>query len=56
MVYEIPCNNYDKLYIGKTSEHLQDRINVYKYDKKNKIATTYHCDGTNHTFNYYEHI
>lgn len=34
VVYEIPCKNCNGVYIGQTSQYLEKRMQVYKYDKK----------------------
>lgn len=32
LIYQIPCNNYEGVYIGQTSQYLENRIKSHKYD------------------------
>lgn len=52
VVYKIPCENCDSVYIGQTSQYLENRIKSHKYDKKNSTALSSHEKSKNHTFNY----
>lgn len=52
IVYQIPCKDCDKIYIGQTGQYLKNRINGHKYDKKNKTALTNHEIECQHTFNF----
>lgn len=52
IVYEIPCNDCPGVYIGQTSQYLENRIKSHKYDKKNKTALTNHETTKKHTFNF----
>lgn len=52
VVYEIPCKDCNKVYIGQTSQYLKNRLNSHTYDKKNKTALTNHMMETKHNFNY----
>jgi hypothetical protein len=54
IIYQIPCNNCPGVYIGQTTQYLQNRLNGHKYDKKNKTALTNHITQTSHNFNYEE--
>ena len=52
IVYQIPCNDCNGVYIGQTCQLLKNRLNGHKYDKKNKTALTNHMLEKEHTFNY----
>lgn len=60
VVYRIPCNNCNKIYIGQTKQNLKKRMNNHKNDCRkhnlltnhNKTALTTHCYNENHTFNF----
>jgi hypothetical protein len=52
IIYQIPCNDCDGVYIGQTSQYLENRLKSHKYDKKNKTALTNHEHTKKHTFNY----
>lgn len=52
-VYKIPCHNCDKVYIGQTIQHLNDRINGHKFSN-NITALKKHVTQTKHSFNYEE--
>ncbi|XP_060523582.1 uncharacterized protein LOC132700362 [Cylas formicarius] len=52
VIYEIPCNDCEGVYIGQTSQYLKNRINGHKYDKKNTTALKSHCAETKHSFNF----
>lgn len=52
VIYKIPCDNCDKVYIGQTSQHLEKRIQGHKYDKLNKTALTKHTQTMKHKFNF----
>ena len=51
VIYSIPCNDCDKIYIGQTTQHLSDRINGHKY-AKNPTALTNHRKNEKHDFDY----
>ena len=52
IIYQIPCNNCSGIYIGQTSQYLENRLKSHKYDKKNKTALNNHERTKNHTFNF----
>jgi hypothetical protein len=52
VVYEIPCNSCNGVYIGQTSQYLKARLQSHKYDKKNQTALTKHEKQHKHSFNY----
>lgn len=52
IVYEIPCSGCNGVYIGQTSQYLENRIKSHKYDKKNSTALTAHERKTQHSFNF----
>lgn len=52
IVYKIPCNNCEGVYIGQTSQYLENRIKSHKYDKKNSTALSNHESSKKHSFNY----
>ena len=54
VIYQIPCSNCQKVYIGQTSQHLQNRLNGHKYDKKNVTALGKHESQFSHKFNFKE--
>ena len=51
-IYKIPCTNCDKVYIGQTSQYLQERIKAHKYSKTAATALNKHKIDTGHNFNY----
>lgn len=51
IVYQIPCNNCNKVYIGQTQQHLSDRIKGHKYSN-NLTALKKHSNNNNHSFNF----
>jgi hypothetical protein len=51
-IYKIPCTNCNKVYIGQTSQYLENRINGHKYDKRNKTALTRHELEFKHAFGF----
>jgi hypothetical protein len=52
VIYQIPCNDCSGLYIGQTSQYLENRLKGHKYDKKNTTALTKHELSKKHTFDY----
>lgn len=52
IIYEIPCNDCNGVYIGQTSQYLENRIKSHKYDKKNATALTNHENSEKHKFNF----
>lgn len=54
VVYKIPCSNCDLSYIGQTKQHLFNRLNGHKYDKKEVTALHKHQREEDHTFNFEE--
>lgn len=52
VIYEIPCSNCAQVYIGQTSQWLENRLKGHKYDKKNVTALTNHVSTENHTFDF----
>ncbi|XP_044751504.1 uncharacterized protein LOC123312424 [Coccinella septempunctata] len=59
VVYNIPCSNCDKAYIGQTKQLLKDRIRQHKTDSNNithkeKTALTSHTFKEGHKFNFEE--
>lgn len=52
VVYEIPCNECNSVYIGNTRQNLESRLRGHKYDKTNKTALTKHHETTKHNFNF----
>lgn len=51
IIYQIPCNDCDKVYIGQTSQYLKERINGHKY-QKNNTALKKHANENKHKFNF----
>lgn len=55
VVYRIPCNDCEKIYIGQTKRTLQQRITSHKSDTNRKItncALAEHSINNNHSPNY----
>ena len=52
IVYEIPCGDCDGVYIGQTSQYLENRVKGHKYDKNNATALSKHEENKKHSFNY----
>lgn len=52
IVYKIPCEDCNKVYIGQSLQYLQERIKAHKYAKNASTALTKHKVETDHTFNY----
>lgn len=56
LVYKIPCNDCDGVYIGQTKRYLQKRIYEHTVDIKKppnqQTALTKHAIDNNHTFNF----
>jgi hypothetical protein len=52
IIYQIPCDNCHGIYIGQTSQYLENRIKSHKYDKRNETALTKHEKNQKHKFNY----
>lgn len=52
LIYEIPCSDCERVYIGETSQHLEKRLNGHKFDKNEKTALKLHCSQANHQFNF----
>ena len=51
-VYEIPCIDCNKVYIGQTCQYLQERIKAHKYSKTAATALNKHKIDTGHNFKY----
>ena len=51
IVYQFPCNDCNGIYIGQTSQYLENRIRSHRYDRKNLTALTKHEEQKNHKFN-----
>lgn len=51
VVYRIPCKDCDKLYIGQTTQHLDERLNGHKF-QKNVTALKKHIHNTGHSFDF----
>ncbi|XP_044762030.1 uncharacterized protein LOC123319226 [Coccinella septempunctata] len=51
IVYEIPCNQCNGVYIGQTEQNLNNRIKGHKYSKT-QTALYKHTIENNHTFNF----
>lgn len=45
VIYKIPCNNYERVYIGQTNQFLKNKLISRKYNKKNKTSVTNNCKG-----------
>ncbi|CAG9760623.1 unnamed protein product [Ceutorhynchus assimilis] len=57
IVYSIPCNNCDKIYIGQTKQNLKNRISGHKSDirlEKDSSAISEHSYITGHNINFNE--
>lgn len=61
LIYQINCNNCNKVYIGQTGQIFKKRINQHSYDQKNKhiftdnsTALQIHALNTGHSFNFKE--
>lgn len=54
VIYQIPCsnNNCNKVYIGQTSQHLENRIKTHKYTQNCSTALNKHEKSTKHKFDY----
>lgn len=59
VIYKIPCNNCDRIYVGQTKQLLQKRIYNHKRDcyhynqnKKEKTALAGHHFDTGHVFDF----
>lgn len=57
LVYKIPCQDCDKVYVGQTKQYLKDRVRQHKNDGKhleaeNKTALTQHTHREGHRFNF----
>lgn len=52
IVYEIPCQNCDSIYIGQTKQYLEKRIQEHKSKKDAHTALNDHTKQTGHTFNF----
>lgn len=51
IVYKIPCNDCQGVYIGQTQQHLEERIKAHKY-AKNSTALKKHTNQLSHTFDF----
>lgn len=51
IVYQIPCNNCNGVYIGQTSQNLYERLKGHKYSN-NSTSLRKHAINKKHTFNY----
>lgn len=57
LVYLIPCNNCDSVYIGQTAQHLDKRITLHKSDARirpQRCALANHANSKHHDINYQE--
>ena len=55
VIYNIPCMDCPKSYVGETLQHLQKRISRHKSDEKalnNATALAVHAKDFNHKFNF----
>jgi len=58
LIYNIPCNDCEKSYIGQTKQHLESRLKQHKASTKKQTkdnsdtALAKHTFDTKHTFNY----
>lgn len=52
LIYEIPCNNCDKTYIGMTTQYLEKRLQGHKYNKHEITTLKKHTHDTKHNFNF----
>lgn len=53
-IYQVSCNDCPSVYIGQSSQYLQNRLNGHRYDKKNKTALSNHELALSHKFNFQE--
>lgn len=51
VVYKIPCQNCNSVYIGQTQQLLSERIKGHKY-AKNSTALKKHSENKKHSFNF----
>lgn len=51
VVYKIPCNNCEEVYIGQTQQHLKERLKGHKY-QNNLTALKKHQLNTGHRFDF----
>ena len=52
IIYQIPCDNCEGVYIGQTSQYLENRIKSHRYDRRNETALTKHVKTKNHIFDF----
>ena len=63
VIYQIPCYNCPRTYVGETLQHVAKRINQHRYDEakhkkdtnkliQNGAALAKHASEENHSFNF----
>lgn len=51
VIYQIPCGDCNKVYIGQTSQYLNERLNGHKF-QNNTTALKKHAHDYKHKFNF----
>lgn len=51
IIYQIPCNDCNNVYIGQTKQYLEERLKGHKY-QNNVTALKKHTKNSKHTFNF----
>lgn len=52
VVYQIPCNDCPKVYIGQTSQYVHKRMDGHKFNSKEVTALKQHVNNERHSFDF----